>query len=95
MQVATHFFGLQVVIVFLASFISGTVLNQLSLLLSNPEKVLVIIGTGMGWSTSQPLASSLHALPSPWTLGWILLIACCICRDSAYCCQLAQPLMAE
>lgn len=45
-QVATQFFGLQVVIVFLASFISGTVFNQLALLLSNPEKVLMIIGTG-------------------------------------------------
>jgi hypothetical protein len=45
-QVATDFFGLQVVIVFIASFISGSVLNQLPLLLSNPEKVLSIIGTG-------------------------------------------------
>ena len=47
-QVATQFFGLQVVIVFLASFISGTVFNQLSLLLSNPQRVLAIIGTGEG-----------------------------------------------
>ena len=31
---------------FIASFISGSVLNQLPLLLSNPEKVLSIIGTG-------------------------------------------------
>jgi len=45
-QVATQFFTLQVVTVFFASFITGSLLNQLALLLTNPQQVLNILGTG-------------------------------------------------
>jgi hypothetical protein len=48
LQVATQFFSLQVVLVFLASFITGSLLNQLALLLNNPGDVLRLLGTG-GW----------------------------------------------
>jgi hypothetical protein len=46
MQVATQFFTLQVVTVFFASFITGSLLNQLALLVTNPQQVLTILGTG-------------------------------------------------
>jgi hypothetical protein len=46
--VATHFFGLQVVTVFLASFLTGSLLAQLSLLLNSPSQVLTVLGTGEG-----------------------------------------------
>jgi hypothetical protein len=45
LQVATQFFTLQVVTVFLASFITGSLLNQLALLVTNPQQVLTILGT--------------------------------------------------
>jgi hypothetical protein len=45
-QVSTQFFTLQVVIVFFASFITGSLLNQLALLLTSPQQVLTILGTG-------------------------------------------------
>jgi hypothetical protein len=37
---------MQVVTVFFASFIAGSLLNQLALLLTNPQQVLSILGTG-------------------------------------------------
>jgi hypothetical protein len=45
-QVATQFFTLQVITVFFASFITGSLLNQLALLLTSPQQVLTILGTG-------------------------------------------------
>jgi hypothetical protein len=60
LQVATQFFSLQVVLVFLASFITGSLLNQLALLLNNPGDVLRLLGTG-GWDPP-----ALHCCITPY-----------------------------
>lgn len=67
LQVATQFFALQVVVVFFASFITGSLLNQLALLLNNPGDVLKLLGTG-GLIPSEPCWLLSRAAGLPWTV---------------------------
>lgn len=71
LQIADHvrcLLSLQLFTVFVSSFISGSLLNQIQGIINNPSSILQILGTGV----PQVRCSQGHTLSTRWWWWWWL-----------------------